>query len=105
MWLAVTSIALASAIVFNVIALCLIDWFEKNLPEILIVHTAKHEFSTIRELGTRWAALNALLIASSANLTVTVIPRLFNVFIPGFDFQCSASKAQQIAPGVSVSLD
>jgi hypothetical protein len=51
MWLAVTSIALASAIVFNVIALCLIDWFEKNLPEILIVHTAKHEFSTIRELG------------------------------------------------------
>ena len=39
MWLAISSIVLAAAIGFNVLALWLTDWFKRNQPEILSVES------------------------------------------------------------------
>jgi hypothetical protein len=53
-WLALTSIVLASAIVFNVLALWLTAWFERRQPESRSLYRAEHarRYPTIpRKIG------------------------------------------------------
>jgi hypothetical protein len=52
MWLAISSIVLAAAIGFNVLALWLTDWFKRNQPEFL----SNPERTTKSDLSPSWAS-------------------------------------------------
>jgi hypothetical protein len=56
MWLALSSVVLASAIGFNVVALWLTGWFERDQPP-----KPEHECRSTRALGLRRTAVDVLL--------------------------------------------